>query len=134
MIVIDGKTIGLWFMSLTPIQDWLCSLRQGDDGKIEMVYRFRHYDADDPANDPFSGKDKKKWFKVTIPSTPEKAIEAARQLVAKLEEASGNTADEILMGPGGADEFMAMYASMPWAHMKTELVEDSKGKHDASTH
>lgn len=105
MIEIDEKTVGIWLLSLDPFTDWLGALREEDSG-YRLTYRLRFYDPRDPDNDPFSGKDVKKWYQMKTELPRGEALMKVQGVVLDLERRSGNKAHEVLMSERGVKGFL----------------------------
>jgi hypothetical protein len=118
-ITIDENSVAIWYIHLDENTDWLAGLSL-KGAELELLYRFRYYDANDPDNEPFSGKDRKSWTRVTIKETKEEALNKIREIVCKLEQASGKKADELLMrdGPHRVERFANALSRFRWAHAK----------------
>lgn len=122
MIEFTDNTIGVWFAVLPNNSgDWMAHLETLPDGKLQMKYRFRYYDKEDPDNDPFSGKDRKVWMKGVTDKTEEEAIDAIH-LMMKMMTAERKW--EVLKGERTAQEFMEEFMKLPFAHAKQVTQEE----------
>lgn len=120
-------TVGMWYLQLDNVTDWLCHLSKSEDGAYTFEGRIRHYDKENPDNDAFSKKDKKIWYEVPVfVKNPTVALHLARRIVTVLERKSGNKAIELLMKDGDVDGFMDRLAAQPWAHIKKLPMSQGK--------
>lgn len=120
-MTLDEKTIGVWFVDLSPMSDWLMTLGSTDDGTYTVTHRFRYY-VDDKAHD---SDDRKSWYSGTIKKSfgdIEKVIDTMRTVVHKLAKRAGNVAfHEILMTDAGLDDFMERFQDMPFVHVEKHM-------------
>lgn len=115
-IRLDEKTIGIWYIKLSPGSDYLASMRDDGDGKMRLDYRFRYYkDAN-----AFDSEDEKSWYTGTTKSTREEALESIRRIISVMETISGNRGAELLIENGDVQKFLVELRKQPWAHTKTE--------------
>jgi hypothetical protein len=129
MIVINERTIGLWFLQITQTQDWLLGLEWVDDqsmkagkGDINLVYRFRYYaedgvDRKDPEN-IHNEKDTKNWYSGIVCSKKEEAIEKVRMIANKLKEGGAIGKVDELLYTGDPESFMKTFSNRPYMHVK----------------
>ncbi len=118
MIVINEKTIAIWYMNTTKDQDFLGSLYLDDENKPTFTYRFRYYKS----NDAWDGKDKKNWYQGQ-PKADQPInfiLNAIRTMVATMAHAAHTEYDEVLMKDGNVKQFMDEFSSKPWAHCRIE--------------
>lgn len=82
-MVINEKTVGVWFMPITETQDWMATVREVEpDARYELVYRFRYY-KDDKA---FDSQDEKNWYKATATGTRAYVLAGIRMAASMMAE------------------------------------------------
>lgn len=128
MIKFDEKIVGVWFLSTTAEQDWMAALSEVAPGKYELNYRFRYYDPE--SKDPWDGKDRKNWYKGTIESSREEAIDGIRKVgTAMVVFGAVGELYEVL-NDNGFEKFLEEFQAQPWVfarkEAKPEGVEDFK--------
>lgn len=119
-IIITPATVGMWFIPLNNMSDFLGGLEQKGPALFVFTYRFRYYDPDEPNNDPFSGKDLKSWYEVTIPLSREEAIFTIRDMTKKLSGVFRAECDEVLVIDGNVAEYFEIIKGRAWNHMEPE--------------
>jgi hypothetical protein len=87
--------------------------RDGDTGEYLGEARFRYYDPLDPANDAFSGKDRKHWYTMKFDKRPD--LTEFKEQMMKVAQAVGGTLHWSDKERNG-DEFTAYLTTFPWAH------------------
>lgn len=117
MMEISENTVGLWWMKLGNDGDWMAHLYK-EESRFVLQYRFRYYNPDVP--DPFSNKDKKRWFKIATRGhiTLDDALEQTRELIKDFERRCGEKCDEILMENGNVEDFMKRLQRKEYVHIK----------------
>jgi len=124
-IQVSENTIGIWWSNiLQGAGDILVHLEKESD-KISMTMRIRYYDPDDPSNDPFSGKDEKKWVSSICKSmNVEKEKETIRYMLKNLDILSNSQGElfEILMNEKGMGDFIERFSKLPFVHLKVEDI------------
>lgn len=114
--------IGIWFMAVDGVMDFMGVLWYPKDAeKGRGVYRFRHYDLDDPGNDAFSGKDRKSVYQLSFPREDEEQVIAAMDSISGLAQMVYDKVDlyerAIIQDTGrAAGEWIL---KQPWCHVKT---------------
>jgi len=88
MVTIDENTVGVWFIILDDITDFMCALQQVGSN-YKLTARFCYSDSNPTKN----------WFTADLKSgtTKEEALRFAREQIAKFEKMSGNSGCEILV-------------------------------------
>lgn len=128
--------VGLWFLVFEK-HDVLFTLFTDEDPAKPCIwdlhYRFRHYDLDDPGNDPFSGKDRKTFYsgRTATPMTDEEAKVQMETAISLMN----------VVVPPKEQHFCPIYSSdpkkcmellqkQPWAHMKQISKEEYEEKYE----
>ena len=126
MIELNERVIGMWYIQLTPDQDFLSSLFTTEEGELKGVYRFRYYKDDKT----FHSDDQKNWYSMTITDdTISESVEKFRLVFNKLRHMSGtDEAYEILMDENGVDDFMERFAKLPFVHVQALTPEEAKAQ------
>ena len=108
-------------------QDWMGAINQQADGSVELTYRFRYYDPEDPDNDSWSGKDRKKWYEVKgKPGQPtlEKALETMQEIMDELQAKGytpkGGPACKLIRGSMTVEQMFDEFSKLPFVHTKKE--------------
>lgn len=133
---IDETTIGIWFMELSDaatgdgsrnIGDILIMVTAVGEG-TRMEGRFRWYDENDPGNDAFSGKDRKRWFHGDGPTlSPQSSIDNVRTVLAGMKHLSGRPIHEMLRDPRETlQQFTERFLAQPWCHFKQVTTEEAR--------
>lgn len=116
-MVLDENVIGIWFVNLSSMSDWLGTISLDDNGDYELIYRFRYY-VDDKAHD---SADRKNWTKAIIAKRfggVTKVIDHMRSVVQQLAKLAGDVSfHEILMTDEGLDDFMERFQELPFVHV-----------------
>ena len=117
MMTLDKDTVGIWFVPINDSSDFAMTLHKETAGFV-LAYRFRYYDKTE--YDPFSGKDRKNSFRVSINDNDVERVlkTVVRGVLNEVEKLCGNLADEILMHDGDIDEFLKEMKTRSWAHMR----------------
>ena len=121
-IELNERTVGVWFIQLTPAQDWLASIFTTDEGELKAIYRFRYY-VDDKA---FDSEDKKNWWEMTSTKTIAETVENFREIYDKLWQLSGGDHYEILMDENGMDDFTERFRKLPFVNSMEISKEEAK--------
>jgi hypothetical protein len=128
-IMLDEKTIGIWYIQLSGKSDWLGHLAHADDG-IHLTYRFRYYRGDQSLMFEES-EDKKTWWEGVIHESRDKVVETMRQLVKHMCSADnlirGDDCHEVIKEPDESlTQFMDRFNAMPFTLSKVVPPEDVK--------
>ena len=116
-IKFDENTVGIWYVQLSDVSDWLASIRM-DDGKGKLCYRFRYY-KDDKV---FESEDRKQWYDLETDDT-EELIKAVRMLAEFMAADAGDEVYELMMSDcDGFDDFTAEFSKAPFVSMKVESL------------
>ena len=120
-IVVDENLIGVWYAVTGESQDYMMAITRCDEG-IALTYRVRDYASKE---DPWDGRDRKKWTRMVTPNTDEElAIDTARTMMTGLIQLSLNMGMidppgriyELIRENKTPEEFGRWLMSMPWAH------------------
>lgn len=118
---------GIWFVGNGKSMDWLGQLLK-ENGKWAFKYRFRYYDAEDPGNDPFSNKDRKRGYIVN--AVDDSIAELNRLLpmihlvVGEVERQFKAKADFVdLKCCNDEPKFLFELGSRDWANIRLETEE-----------
>jgi hypothetical protein len=122
MPVVDKDLIGMWYVQIDSMSDWMGYLKKEPDGVVSVEYRFRYYDRDDPDNDAHSDKDTKSWGGAHSKMEPAEAIEYMR-FIANAMCVMGGKMYEVLMHDGDTDRFMRELSEQPFAHVKKYPIQ-----------
>ena len=117
---LSERTIGIWFVPIrSPAGDWMAALNRDSERSFTATFRFRWYDPDDPANDAFSGQDRKSWYQAKSKDITEaEAVESIRMIADGMAIHAGCEPTELMMGEGGVEELLERMAQQSWAHIK----------------
>jgi len=131
---INEKTVGMWVVDFREggevVGDWTGVVQEEDDGTFSVVFRTRAYDRDDPDNDPWSGKDKKTWYRAKPKSdVREEVIEQMEAMASVMASQFCGEHDSILMENGDVEAFARELESRPWAHTKTLTKEEYEAEY-----
>lgn len=124
MIVLNEKSLGIWFMQVSPDADWMGHLGLNDEGEYEFIYRHRYY-VDNKTHD---SDDKKSWYKGTVltKDTPvDVVITLVQSVVKTMSNFHGDSTmpvHELLMGDKTIKEFTAEFKKLPFVHYKMERL------------
>lgn len=78
MIVLNDRTVGIWYFRTLPDQDVLAGLEEiASEEKYKLTWRFRYY-RDEEID--LKSKDKKTWYEIEVTGTRNLAIFTARHL------------------------------------------------------
>lgn len=127
--------LGIWFLAGEDSDFMLTAWTDEDPSKgkckWEAEYRFRYYDAEDPDNDPFSGKDRKSFYRITTDSMDEfEVLDNIHQMVGLLMDPPVKLEYEYkqkFFAPicSSDPEFIkAQLKNQPWCHMKEVSKEE----------
>jgi hypothetical protein len=121
MIELTEKAVGIWYVQVTPMQDWMAALVEIEPGKYDLKYRHRYYAEEN--NSAWDGQDRKSWYTGTVTASREAAIAGLREVGQKLaalakQDGNDTSFDEIL-NEGDYDAFLQKVMDAPWAHSKT---------------
>lgn len=121
----DKYMLGFWFVAWED-KDWMLQICCGADGTWEGEYRFRYYD--EKSENPFDQKDRKSFYKLSIPGSEpaDNVISVARGMRDVIAKSSVDIlnkppieVDELLIAARGnvaIDKMIA--AAKPWMHIK----------------
>lgn len=109
-ININDNIVGMWFMSLTPMSDYLAGLSR-DGTAFRLLFRFRYY-KDDKAWD---SKDEKSWHEVRITERTEaQVIEVVRAINKRMFALGAIEQWEVLRGTRTPEEFAHEWLRLPF--------------------
>lgn len=123
MIVLGPTSVALWFfpIRLADVQgDMLAHAEVAENGGTVCVYRHRWY-AEGPDQDPFNGRDKKSWHKLTTKEAPEIAIpklDKSFRTMAWVGGATPETYAFLRRGDRTVEAFLDECFSQPWMHRR----------------
>lgn len=121
-IIFDEKIVALWYVALTPKQDWMAAVRElVPDEKYELKYRFR-YHVDDLI---FDSEDRRNWYEGTLTGTRSFVIIGMKTVAAALQTKSGGKLFEY-MNDKGMEDFMRRFQDAPFVHMRQVTVKDGE--------
>ena len=114
MIVISDKTVALWSVKLDDDAELLMGLEEVSAGLFELRSRIQVHNPEN--SDPWSGGDEKRWLCHRIACSRDNAVERCRALMQRVEDETGNKADEVT----GENEkaIIEELLKRPWCHAK----------------
>lgn len=120
-MVIDEKTVGIWFLPTTENQDWMATVREIEpDAKYELVYRFRYY-KDDKV---FDSEDEKNWYKATATGTRAFVLAGIRMAASMMAEHAIGKLYEII-NDGDFAEFSRKFMDAPFVFARQVTKEET---------
>lgn len=134
MIELNPSVVAIWFLGGGAPRDWMACLSRLPDDRLKLTYRIRYYDSQDPGNDAFSGKDKKKWSG-WVTKTPVLASEFEEHIT-NVRAAAVSLADAGFQPPGyklyevvnngDFEAFVKKFLEMPFIHARTPTGDEAK--------
>lgn len=129
MIVFDDTVIAVFFLGWGG-GDVMSALKLVEGGEgTEISLRIRYYDEDDPNNQPFSGKDDKRWFQAVSKHNKEQAVASMRTVFDSMEETLQRTQmstrpherTELIRGEDEEwEQFLIRFSLQSWVHTKKD--------------
>lgn len=120
-IMMDETIRAIWFIQVTPKQDFLQAINEPKPGEYEMQYRFRYY----ASKDPWDERDTKNWYAVKATSgTLEDFIAKCGKVAHTLGDACGAKKRrqffELIRGGQSLELFMETFHHQGFVHSRTE--------------
>jgi hypothetical protein len=127
-IPLDDTLMAIYYLSGHE-QDWMAGLSRDGD-QIVLRYRFRYYDAKEPHNDAFSGKDRKNWYEVRSKAPLESALASLQGVMDGLQKSGyvpkGGLACKLVRGSMTTEKFVDEFKKLPFVHAKEMSKEEAQ--------
>ena len=128
-ILLDETVRAIWFIQVTPTQDFLQGVNEPKPGEYEMQCRFRYY----VSKDPWDEHDKKSWYRVvSTEGTLDEFIAKCGEVANKLGDASGAKRREqffeLIRGGQSLELFMETFRNQGFVHSRTEPIGEHRGE------
>jgi|ERR1041384_4470602 hypothetical protein len=124
-IMMDETIRAIWFVQVTPTQDFLQAINEPTPGNYEMQYRFRYY----VSLHPFDERDVKNWYAVkskrgTLTEFIQKCAKVAHTLGDACGAKKRGQFFELIRGQQSLDLFMETLRNQRFLHSRKEHEDD----------
>ena len=115
-IVLDERTVGVWYMKTLDTQDWMGAILEVKPNEEYLItYRFRYYND----NVAFNSSDHKSWYMARCKATTRHyAIASIRFVLKELKHAGAIGEMYELLNDNGLEEFERRFMNAPFAFAK----------------
>lgn len=126
MITLDEKVVGIWFLTTTPTQDFLATIREiKPEEEYELVYRFRYIKDEKP----FDSDDEKHWYRGVTTGTKNFVVKGFREVLRQMKEVGGAVGEvyELLMNEEkDIAAFMREFEKAPFVYVRQASKEEAQ--------